>query len=117
MTSLSFIINRPLTMVHVGTLPDIDAKRGYSTSTQAQLFIALLGSFPLFNFGNLPKLKKIFAAVVAEISPLVKQTDCEVLGETFQCQAPKTTMLTDGENLYCCEYRVCCCFRRAVTFF
>lgn len=105
MTSLSFIINKPLTIAHAGTLLDTDAKLGYSTSIQALLFIALLGSFPLFNFGNLPKLKKIFAAVVAEISPLVKQSDCEIWGETSQCQGPKTTMFTDGENLYCCECR------------
>lgn len=104
MTSLSFIINKLLKIVHEGALQDKDAKLGCSTSILAALlFIAPLGSLPLFNFGKLPKLKKIFAAVVAQISPLVKQADCEMRGETSQCQRPKTTMFTDGENLYYCE--------------
>ena len=104
MTSLSFIINKLLTIVHAGALLDTDAKLGCSTSIlEALLFIAPLGSLPLFNFGKLPKLKKIFAAVVAEICPLVKQTDCEMWGETSQSQRPKTTMFTDGGNLYYCD--------------
>lgn len=102
MTSLSFIINEPLTIVHAGVLLDADAKLGYTTGILALLFIALLGSLLLFNFGKLPKLKKIFAAVVAEISPLVKQTDFEICGETSRRQGPKTTVFTDGRNLYYC---------------
>lgn len=51
-----------------------EARLGHSTSIQTLLFIALLGSFVLFNFGKLSKLKKIFATVGAEISPPVKQT-------------------------------------------
>lgn len=118
MTSLSFIINIPLTIAHTGTLLDSDAKLGSSTSILAALlFIALLGSLPLFNFGKLPKLKKILAAVGAEISPLVKQTDCEIFGAFAQCQGPKTTMFNDGGNLYCCECGACCFYRRAGTFF
>lgn len=84
MTSLSFIINKPLTTVHAGNVLYTDAKLGYSTSFQPLLFIAFLGSFPLFNFGKLPKLKKIFAAVVAEISPLVKQTNSDIFRSTSQ---------------------------------
>ena len=66
--------NKPLPPVHAGTLLNAEARLGRSTSIQALLFIALLGSLVLFNFGTLPKLKEIFAVVGAEISPPVKQT-------------------------------------------
>lgn len=45
MTSLPFIINKPLTIVRVGVLLDTDAKLGRSTSMQAPCLLLFLDHF------------------------------------------------------------------------